>query len=167
MHKLSIGRYNRLGRYHNGVLQCISRVERYLQGYHVHVHIPTNLEPQAERSCYCCTRRREFSQPPRRHSYVVTVAMGELPREFLFAENGRSNQSQNNWTTLAKRLTTGRAQGSMRVGSWAPWLTFMFSQVSFQSLQFNLHTLMCHILILHHSKQTFWENYLWALFLFE
>lgn len=82
--------------------------------------------------------------------------VGHLPweifRVFLFAENGRSNRSQNNWTTSAKWLTTGWVRGTMHAGSWAPWPTFLFSKLSLNHcLRFNVHTLMLHhILILCH-----------------
>ena len=88
-------------------------------------------------------------RPSKFYRYTVCCTVGHLPWEisqeyFFFAENGRSSSSQNNWTTSAKRLTTGRAQGSRRVGSWAPWLTSTFSQVFFQYVIQSLHSNVSH-----------------------
>ena len=88
--------------------------------------------------------RREFSQPlhcsyfRRRHMLCCgAFATEDLQGAFVFAKNGQCNYSRNNWTTLAKWLTTGQAEGIVRVDSWAAWLT-LYSKASFQCSHSNL-----------------------------
>ena len=88
--------------------------------------------------------RREFSQPlhcsyfRRRHMLCCgAFAMEDLQGAFVFAKNGQCNYSRNNWATLAKWLTTGQAEGIVRVDSWAAWLT-LYWKASFQCSHSNL-----------------------------
>ena len=54
----------------------------------------------------------------RRMLYCGVIVTGDLQRTFLFAENGWSDQSWNNWTMPVKWITTGWARGNMCVDSW-------------------------------------------------
>ena len=88
----------------------------------LHSRIPTDLKLQAGQSRYCCVRRKESPWPPhhsyfrRRHMlYFGAFTMGDLQRACLFAKRHDlwRDQSQNNWTMPAKRLTAGLARGTV------------------------------------------------------